>query len=99
MSDHAALWALFALLWVALVLVIVTARRGPWQREPAIQRNKGAGILWITADAMPIRNDDGLAADLLAALRSGNPSGAPLPEVRILAPGVDPLWGNNPPWS
>lgn len=31
MTDHAILWAIFVVLFVALVLVIVTARRGPWK--------------------------------------------------------------------
>lgn len=31
MTTDAYLWAILALLSVALVLVIVTARRGPWQ--------------------------------------------------------------------
>lgn len=31
MSDHTALWLLFALLSVLFVLVVVTARRGPWR--------------------------------------------------------------------
>ncbi len=89
------LWILLILLLVALVLVVVTARRGPWQ---APQRT--AGVLWVPADAMPLVGDDAqMAADLLMALRTGNPSGAPLPEVRIIAPGVDPLWGKNPPES
>lgn len=35
MSDQTALWLLFALLSVALVLVVITARRGPWQNPPA----------------------------------------------------------------
>lgn len=30
MSDHTALWLLFILLSVLFVLVVITARRGPW---------------------------------------------------------------------
>lgn len=37
MTDHTALWALFILLCVLFVLVVVTARRGPWQ-PPAAER-------------------------------------------------------------
>lgn len=32
MTTDALLWTIFALLWVALVLVIASARRGPWKR-------------------------------------------------------------------
>ena len=35
MTTEHYLWAIFALLCLALVLVVVTARRGPWQRPPA----------------------------------------------------------------
>lgn len=31
MTDHAILWIIFVLLFVTLALVIVTARRGPWE--------------------------------------------------------------------
>jgi hypothetical protein len=33
MTTDAYLWAIFILLWIALVLVVVTARRGPWERK------------------------------------------------------------------
>lgn len=33
MTDHTALWAIFILLCVLFVLVVITARRGPWQRS------------------------------------------------------------------
>jgi hypothetical protein len=55
--GQALLWVLFALLWVALVLVVVTARRGPWQKPPTRTINKatlhsvsfdphGMGAMW-----------------------------------------------------
>jgi hypothetical protein len=99
MSDHTALWLLFALLWIALVLVIVTARRGPWQRPT--HRNKGAGIFWIPRElAFSHEGDDQFVRDVEAALRGPFPAGTMVPEVRIIRPGVDPLWGKNPPpWS
>lgn len=65
MTTEHYLWAIFALLWIALVLVIVTARRGPWSRSerPIILR--------------------------------GTPE--QIDSIRLIRPGVDPLWGKNRP--
>lgn len=37
MTTEHYLWAIFALLWIALVLVVVTARRGPWRKQPPVR--------------------------------------------------------------
>ena len=103
MTTEHYLWAIFALLWIALVLVIVTARRGPWQPPRVIrQHNKGAGILWIPAELTGYTPDDedAFVSDLtsrLNALVDFTRSDVPVPEVRLLHPGVDPLWGKNRP--
>jgi hypothetical protein len=46
-NTDAYLWAIFALLFLALVLVVVTARRGPWSKPL-----KGAGITWTPTDSV-----------------------------------------------
>lgn len=47
MSTEASLWAILALLSVALVLVIVTARRGPWSEPPYEPRRLPPITVWV----------------------------------------------------
>lgn len=100
MSDHTALWLLFALLSVLFVLVVITARRGPWSKP-----HTSAGILWIPAELATrgyghwsafAEDDERFVAELRSALQSGVYDGAMVPEVRIMRPGPSRGIGGRP---
>lgn len=96
MTTEHYLWAIFALLWIALVLVVVTARRGPWQAP-----KRSAGVLWIPAElagyAEESPQDEEFLRELQAMLATSVTDTSSVPRVCLMAPGVDPLWGKNPP--
>ena len=107
MTTEHYLWAIFALLWIALVLVIVTARRGPWSKQVA----ERPIILRGTREQVEsVRILRGPATDLLWGKNepvTGLYTTINMdPEVvrrmqanwsKIFPPGVDPLWGKNRP--
>lgn len=102
MTTEHYLWAIFALLWIALVLVIVTARRGPWDRPMKAcvpvqcpdQEEVVIDGLFTVVDIDPRYFERPLAhysVDPVGNVRVENTS------VGLLASGVDPLWGKNQP--
>ncbi len=103
MSDHTTLWILFALFSVLLVLVVVTARRGPWQGHLTSHgqfddKDQGKPISGegIPEGAYIYRVDSPTHVTLRRRRRHGwHPHWTHKPKTQ--ASDVDPLWGKNPP--
>ncbi len=97
MSDHTALWIIFALLLVAFVLVVVTARRGPWERPGTTLDSPRVSDPYVPDPTDPI---DFLAVIIREAKADPYSVHITVPSS-ITITNVDPLWGKHPPesWS